>query len=120
MSATLSEVEVLHSASDSVKQMAESGNLGDIHSRCDALKEASESQYINLRDKIENIVQAIQTKEDDIYESLIDDEVYGIKTHEQDDSSIFKMGSALSGMGSVTNLMALDAAIGNAEDKSSL
>jgi hypothetical protein len=70
MSATLSEVEVLHSAGENVKSLAQSGALGDIHSRCYALKEASESQYINMRDKIENIVQAIQTKEDEIYESL--------------------------------------------------
>ena len=120
MSATLSEIEVLHSAGENVKSLAQSGALGDIHSRCDSLKEASESQYINMRDKIENIVQAIQTKEDDIYESLIDDEVKGIYSHEDDDASIFRMGSALNGMASVTNLMALDAAIKNASDKSSL
>ena len=56
MSATLAEVEVLNSASDSVKTMASSGALGEIHGKCDGLKEASESQYINMRDKIENIV----------------------------------------------------------------
>ena len=120
MSATLSEIEVLHSAGETVKSLAQSGALGDIHNRCDALKEASESQYINMRDKIENIVQAIQTKEDDIYESLIEDEVTGIYTHEQDDASVFRLGSALNGMASVTNLMALDAAIKNANDKESL
>ena len=120
MSATLSEVEVLHSAGENVKSLAQSGALGDIHSRCDALKEASESQYINMRDKIENIVQAIQTKEDEIYESLEDDEVSGIYSHEADDASVFRMGSALNGMASVTNLMALDAAIKNASDKSAL
>jgi hypothetical protein len=104
MSATLAEVEVLHSAGESVKSLAHSGALGDIHSRCDSLKEASESQYINMRDRIENIIQAIQTKEDEIYESLIDDEISGIKTHEDSNASLFKIASNLDGMGSVENL----------------
>ena len=120
MSATLSEIEVLQSVGENVKQMAQSGALGDIHNRCDGLKEASESQYINMRDKIENIVQAIQTKEDEIYESLIDDNVTGVSMHEDHNSSLFRMASALDGMASVSNLMALDAAVGNAEDKTSL
>ena len=120
MSATLSEIEVLHSAGETVKSMAQSGALGDIHSRCDTLKEASESQYINMRDKIENIVQAIQTKEDEIYESLIDEEVHGISMHEDHDASLFRVASSLDGMASVTNLMALDAAVGSDSDNASL
>lgn len=56
MSATLAEVETLNSAGDNVKSLAQSGALSDIHQRCDSLKEASESQYINMRDKIENII----------------------------------------------------------------
>jgi hypothetical protein len=121
MSATLSEVEVLNSAGESVKNLAQSGALSDIHQRCDSLKEASESQYINLRDKIEAIVQAIQTKEDDVYEVLIDElEVNSVSKHEDYNSSILRMASTLEGMASVANLLALDVAVGKADDKKPL
>ena len=73
-----------------------------------------------MRDKVENIVQAIQTKEDEIYESLIDDEVTGISMHEDHDASLFRVASSLDGMASVTNLLALDGAVGSDEDNASL
>jgi hypothetical protein len=121
MSATLSEVEVLNSAGDNVKSLAQSGALSDIHQRCDSLKEASESQYINMRDKIEAIVQAIQTKEDEVYETLIDEyEVSSVSKHDDYNSSLFRMASTLEGMASVDNLLALDVAVGKADDKKPL
>jgi len=47
------------------------------------LSEASESQYISLRDKVENIIKAIETKEDEIYTELVEDySVKGISTNE--------------------------------------
>lgn len=116
MSATLSEVEVLNSAGENVKNLAQSGALKDIHERCDSLKEASESQYINMRDKIESIIQAIQTKEDDVYESLTDDELVRVSTHEVYNSSLLN----IEGMASVTNLATIGGAIKNAEDKKPL
>jgi hypothetical protein len=120
MSATLGEVEVLNSAGDNVKSLAKSGALSDIHQRCDSLKEASESSYINMRDKIEAIVQAIQTKEDDVYESLIDDYDVRVSKHEDYNSSLLRMASTLEGMASVDNLLALDVAIGKTDEKKPL
>lgn len=120
MTATLGEVEVLNSAGDAVKSMAQSGGLADIHSRCDTLKEASESQYINLRDRIENVIQTLQTKEDDIYSALIAGGVAGIKTHEDSNSSILNIASTIDGMASVSNLAILDSHISKTEDKASL
>lgn len=47
------------------------------------MSEASESQYISLRDKVENIIKAIETKEDEIYTELVEDySVKGISTNE--------------------------------------
>ena len=123
MSATLGEVEVLNSAGDNVKELASSGALSSIHERCDSLKEASERSYVNTRDKIESVIQAIQTKEDDVYETLIDEfELTSIKSHEDYGNSLINSMLKFEGMASVENLVALDAAIGKcaAEDKSRL
>jgi len=74
-----------------------------------------------MRDKIEAIVQAIQTKEDEVYEGLIDEyEVSSIYKHEDYNSSLFRMASTLEGMASVDNLLALDVAMGKAADKKPL
>lgn len=121
MSATLGEVEVLNSASADVKAMAASGDLSSIHGKCDSLKEASESQYINMRDKIESVIQAIQTKEADIYDTLIDDhEVTGITKHEDCASSVMYQLFYSEGMASVHNLKAVGEAIQGSENKADL
>jgi len=83
MDATLGEVETLYSASSDVQALAASGSLNGLHERCAVLSEASESQYISLRDKVENIIKAIETKEDEIYTELEEDySVKGISTNE--------------------------------------
>lgn len=66
LSSTLEEVEVLFAANENVKSMANSGALKELHDRHASLHEQSESQYINLRDKIENILQTVESKEEEI------------------------------------------------------
>jgi len=73
LSASLAEAEVMFAANDDVKAMAESGELKQLHDRCASLGEQSERDYITQKDRIENIVEAIQAQEDKIYNELIND-----------------------------------------------
>lgn len=70
LTATLEEAEVLFAANDSIKSMASSGALKQLHDKYSSLQEESEALYINTRDKIENIIQAVQSKENEIYAGL--------------------------------------------------
>lgn len=68
LEATLGEVETLNSASDDVKALSDSGALNEIHRRCNDLTEASEAQFVAIRDRIENIINTAAAKEEEIYE----------------------------------------------------
>ena len=48
--------------------MGESGELKALHDNVASLTEASESAYINLKDRLMNIINAGHAKEDEIYE----------------------------------------------------
>ena len=80
LTATLEEIEVLNAANDEVKSMAVSGSLKELHDRFASLHEKAESDYIKTRDKIENIIAAVQSKEDQIYKSL---DVEGLRLHDE-------------------------------------
>lgn len=93
LTATLSEVEVLFSAGDNVKELQGSGALTNLHERCQVLNEASEAKYISLRDRIENVLTAVESKEDEIFEGLAEDGVRGIVTNsDQSESTVAKLG----------------------------
>jgi len=88
LTATLGEAEVLFSAGDTVKGLAESGALAGLHERLADLNEASEGMYISTRDKLQNVIKAAEAKEDEIYESLKEDyDLTGIRMH-----GVFGMG----------------------------
>jgi maltose-binding protein MalE len=63
LSSTLEEAEVLFAANDNIKSMASSGALKDLHDNFATLQNQSESLYISTRDKIENIIKVIESKE---------------------------------------------------------
>ena len=68
---------------------------------------------MNTRDRIQNIIQAVHSKEDEIYESLIGDyEINGIRKHGAG-SSIFDQLGLTSGLSTIENLSILEAAIAN-------
>jgi len=94
LTVSLGEAEVLYSTSDDIKSMGESGELKQLHENVANLTEASESAYINLKDRLMNIINAGHAKEDEIYETLMDDlEVAGIRKHNIFGDSIFDMMS---------------------------
>lgn len=120
---SVGEAEVLFSAKDEVKELAASGNLKNLHDQCTQLTEAAESQYIGTKDKLENIVDAINSKEDDIVEGIVEDfEVVGLKKNNQSgDANLnnviaFFRGSDLSAQ----NMATVQAALGSNSDASSL
>lgn len=121
MSASLGEAEVLYGASDKIKAMAESGQLKAVHDNVVNLQEASETSYLKLKDQLMSIVNAGHGKEDDVFDTLIEDhEMTGIRKHHIFGESIFDMMSFTYKMASVENLSILEGAIDKAEDKSAL
>jgi len=87
--ATLGEAETLYSAGANIKEMAESGELNALHERCQSLTDVSETLYISVRDRLENILLTVHGKEDEIYESLkADHEIEGLLKHDSSDASI--------------------------------
>lgn len=74
---------MLYSAGDAVRDLAASGELSSLHERCADLSDSSERLYVATRDRLQNVLQAAEAKEDDVYESLVEDhELEGIRMHE--------------------------------------
>jgi hypothetical protein len=73
LDATLAEAEVLFAAGDNVKALANSGELKALHERVGRLGEASQSEYLAVRDRVDNIIAAAQSKEDEIYNEIMQD-----------------------------------------------
>ena len=114
---SLGEAEVLFSASDEVKNLSESGQLKTMHENVASLSEASESAYISVKDRLMNIINAGHAKEDEIFETLMEDyQMDGIRKHNVFGDSIFDVIGFTYKMASVENLGILAAAIHNAED----
>lgn len=117
LTTSLGEAEVLFAASDKIKAMADNGELQQIHEKVANLKELSETQYINLKDRLMNIINAGHAKEDEIFDTLIEDhEVTGIRKHHVFGDSVLDMMSFTYKMASVENLSILANAIEKAED----
>lgn len=121
LNTTLGEAEVLFAANDNVNELAESGNLKLLHDNCNNLSEAAESSYINCKDRLMGLIGAGHNKEDEIFETLMEDhEMQGIRKHHIFGESVFDMMSFTYKMASVENLSILAGEIDKAEDKTSL
>ena len=66
LSTTLQEVEVLYGASDTMKELASTGELQALHERVSALREASDQQYQNIRDRLLNVIKTSQDEQAEI------------------------------------------------------
>jgi len=120
LTATLGEAEVLYSAGDAVRGLAASGELAGLHERCSDLSDASERLYVSTRDRLQNVLQAAEAKEDDIYESLREDhELEGIRMHEEGLSLSGLLARARGGT-TVENLNTLSKALPKHDDAAAL
>lgn len=101
--------------------MADSGHLKALHDNVNGLSEAAETSYIGLKDRLMNIINAGHAKEDEYFQTLMEDyEISGIRKHHIFGDSVLDMMSSTYKMASVENLSILDGAIENAEDKHGL
>ena len=70
---TIREAEILMSANDEVRGLADSGALKQLHQRYTSLKSKVEQDYLSIRDQLVNNLQIIEGKENDLYQRLIKD-----------------------------------------------
>lgn len=64
---TVREAEILMSANENVRSLAESGDLRKIHTQYEQTKEKAEREYLAVREHIQKILHQIEEKENEIY-----------------------------------------------------
>lgn len=120
-SATMGEVEVLYGASDKVKEMGETGELKALHDKVAQTTEAAESQYIETKDRLSNILDSINAKEDEITADVAEEHELTLSSHSGAAINLNTLVNLVKGSNaSVDNLNAIQAALAKAEDKSGL
>jgi hypothetical protein len=67
---SVKEAEVLLSAGASVRSLADSGELKQIHERFNAAKSRVETEYLALREHLAKTLQNIEAKENEVYSFL--------------------------------------------------
>ena len=72
------EAEHLYSANDSIRALAESGELQAMHNRCHDLGKSVEAGYIKVMDQLDKTLQQIADAEQDIYDDLIESDLEGL------------------------------------------
>ena len=88
-----------------------------MHENLENLKELAETQYITLKDQLMNIINAGHGKEDELFETLIEDhELAGIRKHNVFGDSVLDTMSFTYKMASIENLSIVNGAIEKADD----
>lgn len=64
---TVHEAEILISANQEVRDMAENGSLKKLHENYNAIKEKVEVSYLQVREHVQKLLHAIEEKENDVY-----------------------------------------------------
>ena len=76
---TLKESEFLYSANEKIKEMAKSGELQSLHTKCNDLESAVETGYLKVVDHLDRALAQIAQTEQDIYQSL--DSIDRLRSH---------------------------------------
>lgn len=66
----IKEAEVLMAANSEVRQLADSGELKQIHDRYNQTKNTVEVEYLAVRENLAKTLQVIESKENEIYAQL--------------------------------------------------
>ena len=103
---TLKESEFLYSANDQIKEMAKSGELQKLHTRCSDLESAVETGYFKVLDHLDRAISQIAQTEQEIYESL--DTVERLRSHNS--KSLVDSLSLSSGSVSLENYLIVEGA----------
>ena len=78
---TMREAELLYTANDSIRALAETGELQDLHSRCAAAEQAVETGYLKVMDHLDRALQQISETENETYMSLQDKGLDRLRLH---------------------------------------
>lgn len=111
---TVNEAEILMTANEEVRALAEKGELKKLHANYNALKDKVEADYLQVREHIQKILHAIEEKENDLYTKLAELGIEGLKRHGQD--SAFDLFGLATGNPSFSNLTLVEAAIQNGHE----
>jgi len=95
------EAEAMFAASEEFKQQVADGAIKDLHDKCSALGESTETSYIRIRDSIESQVVSIQARENQIYGSLLEKGLHDLQIHGEFGNDLFATLS-FSGTGGAT------------------
>lgn len=91
-----------------MKSLAESGNLKALHDDVGNLLEATEKNYLGLKDQLMNIINAGHAKEDDLVGTMMEEHgVNGVRKHNVFGDSLMDMMSFTYKLASVENLSIL-------------
>lgn len=109
---TIKEAEILMSANDEVRGLAESGALKQLHQRYTSLKNKVEQDYHSIREQLVKNIQIIEGKENELYTRLINDHqgFQNIKLHGENAPLLDVLGLA-TGDNSFSNLSILEGSI---------
>jgi len=64
---TLAEAELMFAANDKIKNMAQSGELQQLHARCAELEGAVETGFLKVTDHLERVLAQLTQTEEEIY-----------------------------------------------------
>ena len=107
---TVQESEILISANQEVRNLADSGELKNIHSRYNDLRTKVQTDYLAVREQLAKTLQVIEGKENELYTKLIND--FGLTNVKlQGEGSLFDAFGFSSGDPSFVNLSIVEGAI---------
>lgn len=112
----MQEAEILMTANEEIRALAEKGDLKNLHRNYDKLKSKVEVDYLTVREHIQKLLLQVEAKENDIYAKL--NELGLEKIKKQGDSSLMDVLGLAHGDPIFNNLAIVDAAIQNNHEAS--
>ncbi len=115
---TVREAELLMTANEEVRNLADSGELRKVHSRYQEAREKAELSTLNVRESLAKTLQIVESKENEIYQRLINDFGFtNIKLHNEE-APILDVFGFSSGDHAFSNLSTVEGAIENGHAQS--
>jgi hypothetical protein len=104
MNLSMKDAEFIYSASDDIKDMAESGKLQEITDKYRSASEAAESHYNQVNDAFNRILTQLKDKENELIEQLDKDGVDGLHQSSSMDAFESKSGECMHTLSKQMNL----------------